>query len=125
MQKNSGSARSFIARPSASRVQTPLTGTPVLTARPRAVANPDPDADERARPAPDRESPHLPPTSTHLRRALHLSEQGGRVPRASVGREAERRLVQHLAAAHRADGGVGSRRVEADDRLALGAQLSQ
>ena len=33
--------------------------------------------------------------------------------------------MQHLIAAHRADGGVGSRRVETDDRLLLGAQLSQ
>ena len=31
-------------------------------------------------------------------------------------REPEQRLVEHLAAARRADGGVGGRRVEADDR---------
>jgi hypothetical protein len=33
--------------------------------------------------------------------------------------------VQHLAVAHCADGGIGSRRVETDDSLLHGAQLSQ
>jgi hypothetical protein len=86
---------------------------------------PDPDADERPRPAADADPSHLLPAAARLRRALYLGEQGGRVLRASVSRQAERRLMQHLAAAHRADGGVGARRVETDDRLLLGAQLSQ
>jgi hypothetical protein len=85
----------------------------------------DPDADERPRSTSDGDLPNLSPTTACLRRALYLCEQGGRVPRASVGRQAERCLVQYLAAAQRADGGVGSRRVETDDPLFFGAQLSQ
>jgi hypothetical protein len=85
----------------------------------------DPDPDERPRPAADGNPPHLPPATARLDRALNLGEQGSGVPRASVGRQAECRLMQNLAAADRADGGVGGRRVETDDRLPLGAQLSQ
>lgn len=85
----------------------------------------DSDADEGPRPPPHGNPSHLLPTTGRLRRALHLGEQGGRVLRASVGGQTERRLVQHLAIAHRADGGVGSRRVEPDDRLFINPQLSQ
>ena len=85
----------------------------------------DPDPDERPRPTADGNRPHLPPATASLGRALHLGEQGSGVPRASVGRQAECGLVQNLAAADRADSGVGGRRVETDDHLLLGAQLSQ
>jgi len=86
---------------------------------------PDPDPDERARSASDGNQAHPAPTARSSRRALDLGEQGGRVTRAPVGRQAERRLVQHLAVAHRADSGVGSSRVEPDDRLFVDAELSQ
>ena len=86
---------------------------------------PDPDANERTWPTAHGNPRHLLPAAAGLRRALHLGEQGGRVLGPPVGCQAEGRLVQHLTAAHRADGGVGGRRVEADDRLLLGAQLSQ
>ncbi len=86
---------------------------------------PDTDADKGTRPTPDRDPPHLLPAAARLRRALHLGEQGGRVSRASIRRQTERCLVQHLATARCADGSVGSRRVETDDRLLLGGQLSQ
>jgi hypothetical protein len=86
---------------------------------------PNPDADKRPRAAADGNPPHLLPAAASLRRALYLGEQGGRVLRASVSRQAECRLVQHLTAAHRADSRISGRRVETDDRLPLGAQLSQ
>lgn len=86
---------------------------------------PDSDPDEGPRAAPDGDPSHLLPATTGVRRALYLGKQRGRVPRASIGCQAERRLVQHRTATHRADGGVSGRRVEADDRLPLGAQLSQ
>jgi hypothetical protein len=47
------------------------------------------------------------------------------VARAAVGGKSEQLLVQDLAAAQRADGRVGGRRVEADDRGSMGTQLSQ
>ncbi len=52
-------------------------GTPVLAARPRAVASPMrmPTNDPGPRPTPIRS--HLLPAAAHLRRALYLGEQGG------------------------------------------------
>lgn len=85
----------------------------------------DADADEGARSLPHGQRAHLAPTAAGLDRALHLGEQGRGVPRAPIGREPEQPLVHDLAVAQGADGRVGGRRVEADDRLPLGAQLSQ
>lgn len=98
------------------------TGTGSKPARGREA---DADADERARPAPDRESAHLAPTAAGLDRPLDLSQQGGRVPGAALRRGPERLLMQDRGAARRADGGIDGRRVEADDRLLLGAQVSR
>jgi len=93
--------------------------------QPPGCRQPDPDTDERARPATDGQAPHLLPTTAGGDRPLHLGQQGSRVPRTSVGRQAERCLVQDFAAAQSADRGVGCGRVETDDSLLLGAQLSQ
>jgi hypothetical protein len=76
----------------------------------------DADADEGARPEPDRDPVDRAPATGRGDGPLDLGEQRGRVARAAVGREAEQLLVQDLAAARRADGGVGGRRIEADDR---------
>jgi hypothetical protein len=86
---------------------------------------PDPNADKGPWPAADGNPPHLLPAAAGPRRALRLGEQGGRVLGAAVGRQAECRLVQHPTAAHRADGRIGGRRIETDDRLLLGVQVSQ
>jgi hypothetical protein len=85
----------------------------------------DADADERARTAADRESAHRVPATAGLNSPLDLGQQGSRVTRATFGREPEQLLVQDLAAARRADGRIRGRRVETDDRLPLGAQVSQ
>jgi hypothetical protein len=53
--------------------------------------------------------------------ALDLLEQGGGVPGAAVGSGSQQRLVQSLAAAPSAGGGVGGRGVEADERQRSGA----
>jgi hypothetical protein len=47
------------------------------------------------------------------------------VARGPVIGQPEQLLVEHLAAAHGADGGVGGRRVEADDRTLAFDSLSQ
>jgi hypothetical protein len=76
----------------------------------------DPQAGERAGADADRDPPDRAPAARRLGRPLDLLEQPGGVPGAAVGREAEQRLVEDLAAAPRADGGVLGRRVEADQR---------
>jgi hypothetical protein len=76
----------------------------------------DPQAGERAGADADRDPLDRAPAARGLDRPLDLLEQPRGVPRAAVGREAEQRLVEDLAAARRADGGVLGRRVEADQR---------
>jgi hypothetical protein len=76
----------------------------------------DAQAGERAGPDADRDPLDRAPAARGLGGALNLLEQPRRVPGAAVGREAEQRLVENLAAAPRADGGVLGRRVEADQR---------
>lgn len=127
VEHGQGGAVSLFGNRAAERVEAADAGGRDARAGRQAEGRrqPDPDPDEGAGPAPDRDPPHLPPASARLRRTLHLGEQGGRVAGATVGRQAERRLVQHLAAAYGADRGVSGRRVETDDRPLLGAQLSQ
>src|SRR4051812_28681073 len=64
-----GDACLLIARPSASSVQTPVTGTPVLAARPRAVANPIrmPTKDPGPRPTTRRPTCSQPPLAAAAR----------------------------------------------------------
>lgn len=85
------------------------------TERPGA-GDPDPQAGEGAGPEPDRDAPDRVPAARRLDRPLDLLEQPRRVPGAAVGREAEQRLVEDLAVARGADGGVLGRRVETDQR---------
>ena len=80
------------------------------------AGDPHPQAGERAGADADRDPLDRAPAARGLGRPLDLLEQPRRVPRAAVGREAEQRLVEDLAAARRADGGVLGRRVEADQR---------
>jgi hypothetical protein len=125
-QRNSG-RRCLIAHCAAKRVEGADAADRNAGAGRQASGRcqPDPDADKGPRPAADGDSAHLPPATACLRGALYLSEQSSRVPGSPIGSQAKRRLVQHLLAANRADRGVGGRRVETDDRLLLGAQLSQ
>ena len=92
------------------------TGRPVLAARPRAVAMPIRMPTNEPGPSPTA----MPPTASQppaaAAAALDLGQQRRRVTRAAVRRQAEQLLVHDLAAARRTDGGVGGRRVEADDR---------
>jgi hypothetical protein len=81
----------------------------------------DPQPGEGAGAEPDRDALDRVPAARGLGRPLDLLEQPRRVPGAAVGREAEQRLVEDLAAARRADGGVLGRRVEADQcQISLG-----
>jgi hypothetical protein len=81
----------------------------------------DPQAGEEARADPDRDPPDRAPAPGRLRRPLDLLEQPGGVPGAAGGGEAEKGLVEDLAVARGADGGVLGRRVEADQRQVGGA----
>jgi hypothetical protein len=101
------------------------SGNPRACRQPSCGREADADADERARPAADREPSHRLPTAADLDRSLDLGQEGGRVTRAALRREPKQLLVQDLAGAQRADGRICGRRVEADDRLSLGVQLSQ
>ena len=80
------------------------------------AGDPDPQAGERAGADADRDPLDRAPAARGLGRPLDLLEQPRGVPRAAVGREAEQRLIEDLAAARRADRGVLRRRVEADQR---------
>jgi hypothetical protein len=86
-----------------------------------ADANPDEGAGTET----DRDPPHRLPGSGSGDGSLDLGQQSGRVAWAAIGRRPDQLFVQDLAAARRADGGVGSRRIESDDRGALLGALSQ
>ncbi|MFN8217530.1 MAG: hypothetical protein U0R71_13135 [Solirubrobacterales bacterium] len=77
--------------------------------------DPDPQAGERARPEADGDQVDAAPAARRRGRRLDLGEQRGRVARPAAGREAELGLVQDLAVAPGAGGGVDGRGVEADD----------
>ena len=99
-------------------MQTPVTGTPVLAASPRAVARPMRIPTNEPGPRPTAIRPtapsRRPPSAARSTSASSAVECRG-LPSAA---EPEQLLVQDLAAARRADGGVRGRRVETDDRLA-------
>lgn len=86
---------------------------------------PDPDADEGAGTAADRDRAHLAPAANRRHRTLDLGEQSRRVAGGGVVAQPQPLFVGDLAAARRADDGVGRRRVEADDRPLAFAPLSQ
>ena len=81
---------------------------------PRAVAMPTRRPVKEPGPIPTaiRSTASQPPAAAAARSTSASSAVVCRGP--AVGREAEQRLVQHLAVAQRADGGVGGRGVEAD-----------
>jgi hypothetical protein len=85
----------------------------------------DPQAGEGAGAEADRDPLDSVPATGRGGRPLDLLEQSRRVPGAAVGAEAEQRLVEDLAAARRADGGVLGRRVEADQRQVGNRALSR
>lgn len=82
------------------------------------------DADERAGAAAGREQSHPGPAAAGLDRTLDLTQQGRRVARTAIGREPKPLFMQHRAVACDANDRIRGRRVEADDRLSLGAQVS-
>jgi hypothetical protein len=75
----------------------------------------DPQAGERAGPEADGDQLDSDPAASGVGGPLDLAEQRGRVPGAPLGGEPQQRLVQRLAVAPGADGGVGGRGIEADD----------
>src|SRR5262249_42552742 len=82
--------------------------------------DPDPQPGEGARSEPDRDQVDPRPAAGGLGGALDLGQQAGRVPGPPSAGEPQQRLVQDLAVAPGAGGGVGGRGVEADEeQLAL------
>jgi hypothetical protein len=88
------------------------------------AGDPDPQAGEGPGADADDDPFDRAPAARGRRRALDLLEQPRRVAGAAVGREPEQGLMEDLAAARRADGGVLGRRVEADQRRP-GGRLSR
>jgi hypothetical protein len=88
-----------------------------------AGGDPDPQAGEGAGPEADREQLDPLPAAGRGRRPLDLLQQRGRMPRRTLGADAEQRLVEDLTIAPGAGAGVGGRGVEADDGQ-LGAASS-
>jgi len=84
-------------------------------AEPTRGGNADPQPGEGARPEADREPGDLIPAAGRGRAELDLLEQVGRMPGPPLGGP-QQRLVQNLAVAPGAGGGVGGRGVEADER---------
>lgn len=84
-------------------------------AEPAGGGDADPQAGEGAGAEADRDQVDGAPAAGGRRRPLDLGQQRGGVAGAPLGREAQQRLVQRLAVAPGAGGGVGSRGVEADD----------
>jgi hypothetical protein len=76
----------------------------------------DPQPREGAGAEADGDLLDLPPAAGGARRRLDLGQQRGRVPGPPLGGEPQQRLVQDLAVAPGAGGGVGGRGVEADER---------
>jgi hypothetical protein len=77
--------------------------------------DPDPQPGEGAGAGADREQVDLPPPPGRGDRALDLAQQRGGVPGPPVRGKPQPRLVQGLAVAPGADGGVDGRGIEADD----------
>jgi hypothetical protein len=77
--------------------------------------DPDPDAGEGAGSEADRDQVDRVPATGGAGRPLDLAQQRAGVPGAPLGGEPQQRLVQRLAVAPGAGGGVGGRGIEADD----------
>lgn len=84
-------------------------------AEPACGGDADPQPGEGAGPEADREPGDVLPAAGRGSAELDLREQVGRVPRPPLGGP-QQRLVQNLAVAPGAGGGVGGRGVEADER---------
>jgi hypothetical protein len=84
-------------------------------AEPARGRDPDPQPRERAGTEPDREPVDRLPAAGRRRRPLDLDQQRGRVPGLPSRGEPQQRLVQSLAVAPGAGGGVGGRGIEADE----------
>jgi hypothetical protein len=81
----------------------------------------DSQTGERARAEPDPDQGDTLPAAGRVGAALDLPEQSDGVLRAAVAGDPQQRLVQDLAVAPGAGGGVGRRGVETDDGLRGGA----
>jgi len=88
---------------------------PEAGAQPARGGDPDPQAGEGAGPEADRDQVDRAPAARRARRLLDLGQQAGRVPGPALAGEAQQRLLQDLAVAPGAGGGVDGRGVEADD----------
>lgn len=114
-RRNSG--RGGLRHSPPERVQSanPCHGQTEAGAQSARRGDADPQARERAWPEADREQVDLLPAARGGSAALHLLKQRGRVSGPPVRRGPQQRLVQSLAVAPGAGGGVGGRGVEADD----------
>ncbi len=114
-----------LAQPSSHGIEGADTGRPKAEARaqPPRGGDRDPYSGEGAGPEPGGDRPDLLPSPDRGRRTLDLSKQRGGVTRAAVSGGPDQGLVQHLAAACRADRRVCRRRVEADNRKRCSAAV--
>ncbi len=90
-------------------------------AEPARGRDADPQAGERARAEPDRDQGDALPAARCLGAALDLRQQSDSVLGPAIAGDPQQRLVQDLAVAPGAGGGVGRRGVETDDGLGRGA----
>jgi hypothetical protein len=90
-------------------------------AQPTGCGDADPQAGERARAEADRDPVDLLPAAGGRGGALDLFEQRRRVPGPARRRQPQPRLVQSVAVAPGAGGGVGGCGVEADDEQRVAA----
>jgi hypothetical protein len=106
-----------LAHPPPDRVERADAGHRQAEAGAEAAGGGDADSQpgERAGAEADREQANLPPAARGGGAALDLLEQRGGVPRPPIGGGAQQRLLQNLAVAPGAGGGVGGRGVKADD----------
>ena len=105
------------ADPAADRVERadPPCGDAERRAQGLRGRNPNPQPGERAGSEPDRDQVDPGPAAGTRRGILDLGQQAGRMPGPPRFGEPQQRLVQNLAVAPGAGGGVGGRSVEADD----------
>ncbi|HEX4669937.1 MAG TPA: hypothetical protein VH275_08215 [Solirubrobacterales bacterium] len=106
-----------LPHPPPDRVERADAGHRQTEAGAQAAGGGDADSQprERARTEPDRQPLDSLPAASRASAALDLLEQRGRVPRPPVGGGPQQRLLQNLAVAPGAGGGVGGRGVEADE----------
>jgi hypothetical protein len=106
----------LFCQPASDRVERADAGQRLAEAGAEAAGggDGDPQPGERARPEPDRDQPDRVPAAGCGGAALDLGQQRGRVAGPTVVRRAQQRLVQRLALAPGAGGGVDGRGIEAD-----------